>query len=96
MEVRSRGTALQRDTALRDENSIDDGLGEWTGSDDSDIEDMLLANLKGSSASRKLAALFFLPLWISIIYFLNLYRHLVVLNLIFITGKLYSSWGVSI
>lgn len=58
MKVRSRGTALQRDTALKDENSIDDGLGQGTGSDNSDKDDLHLAKLRGSSASCKL--LFFL------------------------------------
>lgn len=80
MKVHSRGTALPRDTAIKGGNSIDDGLGEGPGSDNSDKADLLLANPKGSSASC--------TSWISIIYFLNLYRHLVVLNLISITGKL--------
>lgn len=55
MKVRSRGTALQRDTALKDENSIDDGLGQGTGSNNSDKDDLHLAKLRGPSASCKLA-----------------------------------------
>lgn len=51
MKVRSRGTAIQRDTALQDENFIDDGLGQGSGSDNSDKHDLQLAKLRGSSAS---------------------------------------------
>ncbi|MCJ1349770.1 hypothetical protein MMC31_008011, partial [Peltigera leucophlebia] len=49
MKLRSRGKALPIDTALTNENSIDDGLGEETGGDNLDKDDLLLANLKNSS-----------------------------------------------
>lgn len=66
MEVRSRVMALQRETAVKDENSIDDGLGQGISSDNSDKDYLHLAKLRGSPASCKLL---FFSSWISIIYF---------------------------